>query len=117
MGKLSFRVDRALLERLQTAANVRRCGVSDVIRLALVAFLDGQHADTGAQRSVADPPTIASDDREAAWLPGPPSPRVSGAARPQLREIPSWEEFKRRRRQGAETSPPATSPPPTPGAA
>jgi hypothetical protein len=50
----------------------------------------------------------------------PPSqsaPQSSGAVRPPLLEIGTWEAFKQRRRQGTEAPPAPTNAPSTPGAA
>jgi hypothetical protein len=117
-SRCTIRLPDQLHARLQRVADTRGCGVSDVIRQALVAFLDGQGAgghDTSP--SLADQPTLTPPARETECPPEPPSPQVSEAARPPLREIPSWEEFKRRRLQGSGESPPAISASSVPGAA
>jgi hypothetical protein len=114
-SRCTIRLPKELHARLQLAASTSGVAAADVMRQALVAFLDGRgSAGNSPPYSLADQPALAPHDGEAASPPGPPAARVSGAARPRLREMPSWEEFKRRRLQGSGASLPATSPASTP---
>jgi hypothetical protein len=116
--RCTVRLPDDLVTRLQQEVEASGRALSDVVRQALETFLlrVGQGTDTGAQ----SPPTAVlippPPDREAAWLPGPPSLRVFEAARPQVRQMPPWAEY-RLRRQGSEASSSTTHSPSTPGAA
>jgi len=119
--RCTVRLPDDLHERLQMAADARQCGLSDVIRLALAVFVEAQGAaDHGAPPVKADQPALACPDQDLGAQTRPsrqPSPPVSGGARPRLRAMPSWEEFKRRSSQDSAALIPVPGAPSIPGAA
>jgi Ribbon-helix-helix protein, copG family len=54
--RCTVRLPDTLHDRLQKAADARQCGVSDLIRLALTAFLDGHGSGNGTPPLRADKP-------------------------------------------------------------
>ena len=114
--RCTIRLPDPLHERLQRAADTRKCGLSDVIRLAITDFLSGGHSGNDTPPSMADPAAAPHDqDRCAQTLASPPlSPQVSGTARLQGEGFISWQEFKKRFQQ---VSPEAVRPAAAPSSA
>jgi hypothetical protein len=65
MGKLSFRLDQPLLDRLQAEADARETTPSALGRQALQAYLDGHRHDTGTPPAVVTPGAAPPHDRDA----------------------------------------------------
>jgi Ribbon-helix-helix protein, copG family len=116
--RCTIRLPDSLLTRLQEATRARGEALSDLVRRAVQAFLDGQgFGGHGTSGPLTDPPAQAPPARAAACPPVPPAPPVSGAARPRLREISPWKEYRRRGSQDPGAPIPAPGAPALPGSA
>jgi hypothetical protein len=64
MGKLSFRIDQSLLDRLQAEADARKTTPSNLGRQAMHAFLNAKESALGRFHLAAEPPAMMPPNRD-----------------------------------------------------